>query len=237
MHGTMKIPPGLFVTGTDTEVGKTYVASQMARALRAEHRRVGVYKPAASGCRRLADDWVADDALALWEAAGRPGELEQVCPQRFGPTLAPHLAAEAEGRQLDEQLLFAGLGFWSATSEVLVVEGAGGLLSPLGPRLLVADLAAAFGFPLVIVARDELGAINQVLLAARAAQSWPTPLRVAAVVLNRPRIAVADASLATNQIELQRRLNSCPVTLLEHGQDTCQPPLDWFALAAHPGGR
>src|SRR5262245_31815150 len=92
---------GFFVTGTDTGVDKTHVAAMMARALLAAGKRVGVYKPVASGCRNVEGELVCDDALALWEAAGRPGELSRVCPQRFVPALAPHLAARAEGREVD----------------------------------------------------------------------------------------------------------------------------------------
>src|SRR6202023_432863 len=75
--------PGLFITGTGTGVGKSYVAQLIARQLVAEGRRVGVYKPVASGCRPQAGVLVSDDALVLWEAARKPGELERVCPQRF----------------------------------------------------------------------------------------------------------------------------------------------------------
>jgi len=155
--------PGLFFTGTDTGVGKTYVAGLVARALRAAGQRVGVYKPAASGCRREGGELVSDDALVLWEAAGQPGTLECVCPQRFAAPLAPHLAARAEGRQLDPDLLRRGLDYWQAASDVILVEGAGGLLSPLGDDQYVADLAHDFGFPLVIVSRNALGTINHTL--------------------------------------------------------------------------
>src|SRR4051812_19611842 len=74
---------GLFVIGTDTAVGKTFVAARIAAALARTGIRVGVYKPAASGCRRMGRTLVSDDAVALWEAAGRPGDLKAVCPQRF----------------------------------------------------------------------------------------------------------------------------------------------------------
>ena len=81
---------GLFITGVGTEVGKTFVAATIARRLVADGLRVGVYKPVASGCSRREGRLVADDAVALWEAAGRPGTLEEVCPQRFAAPLAPH---------------------------------------------------------------------------------------------------------------------------------------------------
>ncbi len=162
--------PGLFITGTDTAVGKTYVAALIARWLAACGRRVGVYKPAASGCTREAQDrLVSDDAVTLWEAAGQPGNLERVCPQRFAAPLAPHLAARAEGREIDARLLRSGLDYWRARSDIVLVEGAGGLMSPLGDGEYVADLARDLGFPLIVVSRNILGTINatlQTLIAA-----------------------------------------------------------------------
>ena len=155
--------PGLFITGTDTGVGKTYVGALIARSLTADGRRVGVYKPAASGCRRENGQLVSDDAVALWNAAGRPGDLDRVCPQRFAAALAPHLAARDEGTQIDADRLREGLEYWRRRSEVVVVEGAGGLMSPLGDDDYVAGLAKDFGFPLVVVARNALGTINQTL--------------------------------------------------------------------------
>jgi len=164
--------PGLFITGTDTEVGKTYVAALIARSLRAAGRRVGVYKPAASGCREVEGELAADDAVLLWEAAGRPGELDRVCPQRFRAALAPHLAAREEGKELDPDLLRTGIEYWRARSDVVVVEGAGGLMSPLGDDEYVADLANDLGFPLVIVARNSLGTINHTLQTLIAAATF-----------------------------------------------------------------
>ena len=155
---------GLFITGTDTGVGKTYVAALVARALAAEGRRVGVYKPVASGCRRQGDRLVSDDALSLWEAAGRPGELERVCPQRFAAPLAPHLAARAEDARVDEEQLRRGLDYWIERSDIVIVEGVGGLMSPLTDDEYVADLAYEFGYPLVVVAQclggDQSNAAN-----------------------------------------------------------------------------
>ena len=139
------------------------MAALIAPRLAAEGRKVGVYKPAASGCRRQDGVLVSDDAVALWNAAGRPGELERVCPQRFAAPLAPHLAALAEGRRLDADLLREGLEYWRERSEIILVEGAGGLMSPLGEDEYVADLAEEFGFPLVVVSRNVLGTINQTL--------------------------------------------------------------------------
>src|SRR5262245_10809292 len=145
---------GLFITGTGTGVGKTYVAALIARALAASGKRVGVYKPAASGCEKRGGQLVSKDAEALWEAAGRPGTLEQVCPQLFGAALAPHLAARAEGREVDATLLRTGIRFWQEASDIVLVEGVGGLMSPVSEEDYNADLAAEFGYPLVVVAAN-----------------------------------------------------------------------------------
>src|SRR5947209_8089340 len=99
------MPVGLFIIGNDTGVGKTYVGALIARALAAAGHSVGVYKPVASGCREQPGQLVSDDALALWDAAGRPGDLARVCPQRFAAPLAPHLAARCEGKRIDSNLL------------------------------------------------------------------------------------------------------------------------------------
>ena len=114
---------GLFVVGTDTAVGKTFVASRIVAALARSGIRVGVYKPAASGCRRVGRSLISDDAVALWDAAGRPGELKAVCPQRFAAPLAPHLAAKEERKEIDSKLLRHGIDYWRQRSDVVIVEG------------------------------------------------------------------------------------------------------------------
>jgi dethiobiotin synthetase len=113
---------------------------------------------------------VADDALALWEAAGRPRTLAEVCPQRFLEPLAPPEAAAAEGKIVDIELLRSGSTCWEQNVDVLIVEGAGGLLSPLADGLLNIDLVKQFsGSMLLIVTADRLGAIHQTLATCAAA--------------------------------------------------------------------
>jgi dethiobiotin synthetase len=217
---------GLFITGTDTDVG-----SLIARQLRAAGHRVGVYKPVASGCREEHGEIVADDALALWQAAGSPGELQRVCPQRFLAPLAPHLAARAEGRQLDEALLLGGLDYWCERSDIVVVEGAGGLLSPLGDDLYVADLARECGFPLVIVARNTLGAINQTLQTLIAAATFRQGLPVAGVVLNSRDEQPHDLSRAGNRDEISRRALAPVLACVDHGGLGFVDDVDWLSVA------
>jgi dethiobiotin synthetase len=221
---------GLFVTGTDTEIGKTYVGALIAKALREAGHRVGVYKPAASGCVRKRT-LVSEDARTLWEAAGKPGPLDRVCPQRFLTPVAPHLAARAESKELDARLLRTGIEYWLERSEIVLVEGAGGLMSPMGDKDFVADLAYDFGFPLIVVAPNVLGMINHTLQTLITAATFRDGLEVAGIVLNHPRRSKNDASLATNREELAARC--VPPILAEvhwRGKDF-DSAVDWFELA------
>lgn len=222
---------GIFVTGTGTEVGKTHVAVAIARSLVAGGRRVGIYKPAASGCRLVEGSLQSDDAVAMWEAAGKPGELDRVCPQRFAAPLAPHLAAAVEGLKVDADLLRSGLDYWADRSEIVIVEGAGGLLSPITDDEYVADLAADFGFPLVVVAANKLGTIHDTLATLVVAATFREGLDVAGVVLNRATADPLDESCRTNFEQLHQRC--VPAVLAEVGwQDRDSlAAIDWYALA------
>jgi dethiobiotin synthetase len=223
--------PGLFIAGTNTEVGKTHVAAMIARDLVASGRRVGVYKPAASGCRQAAEGLIADDALALWQAAGQPLTLEQVCPQRFLAPLAPPRAALAEGRRVDAQLLRTGLEPWVAASEIVIVEGAGGLMSPLSDVDYNIDLAAALGFPLVIVAANELGVINATLQTLITARARSPKLPIAGIVLNQATQRPDDASLASNAEELAARCDAPLLAIISYRGRSFGQSVDWFDLA------
>lgn len=234
---------GLFITGTGTGVGKTYVAALIARQLAQAGRRVGVYKPVASGCELRDDRLVSPDALALWEAAGRPGTIQQVCPQRFAAPLAPHLAARDEGKRVDGALLRAGLECWNDSSEIVLVEGAGGLMSPVSDDDYNADLAAEFGYPLVVVSANVLGTINatlQTLITAstfcraeREGEDAARPgaeLFVAGIVLNSPQPRGDDASADSNSDELARRCVPPLLAVVEH-RGTIEEEVDWWELA------
>jgi dethiobiotin synthetase len=170
---------GLFVTATDTGVGKTVVAAAILAALRARGERVAAFKPVLTGTDEPVDpDWPPDDAL-LAAAAGM--RAEDVAPARFGPPVSPHLAAQLAGRPLDPAALRAAFARRAAQAGVVVAEGVGGLLVPLAPDYLLRDLARDLALPLVIAARPGLGTINHTLLTLAAARS--AQLRVAGVVL------------------------------------------------------
>ncbi|HQU41841.1 MAG: dethiobiotin synthase [Planctomycetia bacterium 21-64-5] len=223
--------PGLFVSGTGTGVGKTYVAAMICCALLSEGRRVGVYKPVASGCRREGDGLISDDALELWNAAGRPGSLDAVCPQCFAAPLAPHLAARAEGRQVDAELLRSGLDFWLDACDIVVVEGAGGFLSPVSDDEYVADLACDFGWPLIVVAPNRLGVIHDTLATLVVAATFREGLDVAGIVLNQPASAPLDASVASNYDELCRRAVPPLLANVSANAEQFDPHVDWWSLA------
>jgi dethiobiotin synthetase len=231
-NGAARACAGLFVVGTDTGVGKTVVAARIAAALRDRGISVGVYKPAASGCVRQKGRLVSTDAIALWEAAGRPGRLERVCPQCFAAPLAPHLAARQERKHIDSRRLRQGLDYWKRRSRIVIVEGAGGLMSPIGDSEYVADLAKAFGFPLIVVAPNRIGTINQTLQTLIAAETYGGGLRVAGIVLNDVLPPEhCDPSVLSNRLELELRCVPPVVAQLGYSAAQFDCEVDWLALA------
>lgn len=165
--------PALFVAGTDTGVGKSAVATALCRALAARGLRVGVFKPAETGC---ADPARPADALALIEASGCRAPLATVCPYRFREPLAPAVAARREGRAVDAAVLDARLAEIRAGHDLVVCEGAGGLLVPLAEGILSADWIGSADLPVLLVARLGLGTINHTLLSARYLRERGIPL-------------------------------------------------------------
>lgn len=170
--------PGVFVTGTSTEVGKTVVAAVIARTLAEEGKRVAVFKPAVTG---LEEEGETDHAL-LRRASGSSQSDEEIAPYRYGPPASPHLAAYLAGEEIDPDHLREAAREAAADADAIVCEGVGGLLVPLSPGYLVRDLAADLGYPLIVVASPGLGTINHTLLTLESARA--AGLEVAAVVLN-----------------------------------------------------
>jgi dethiobiotin synthetase len=166
---------GLFVTGTDTGVGKSVLAAAICAALAARGERVAAIKPVVTGLDEEPGDWPRDHEL-LAAAASAGQSPEEVAPYRFGPPVSPHWGAELAGMTLEP-------GRWRAPqgADAVVVEGVGGLLVPLTPGYLVRDLALDLGLPLVIAARAALGTINHTLLTLESART--AGLRVAGVVM------------------------------------------------------
>jgi dethiobiotin synthetase len=174
-------PRGIFVTGTDTGVGKTIVAATLARLLRMNGVSVGVMKPVTSGCHEEHGLLVSDDARLLCQAAGvEPSD--DVAPYRLREALAPSEAARIDGVRIDFSRIKDGFERLAASYEYVIVEGAGGLMVPLCGGLLVADLARELELPLLVVGRPGLGTINHTVLTCFAAQQLG--LQVAGVIIN-----------------------------------------------------
>ena len=166
---------GVFVTGTDTGVGKTVVAAAMCAALRGRGERVVAWKPVVTGVEEAGDP----DHELLARASGT--QPSAVAPFTFAPAVSPHLAAELAGSAIEPTELVASARAAADGAEILVIEGVGGLLVPLTLGFLVRDLAREVGLPLVIAARPGLGTINHTLLTVEAARA--VGLRVVGVVL------------------------------------------------------
>ncbi|SEO91238.1 dethiobiotin synthase [Aquisalimonas asiatica] len=161
---------GLFVTGTDTEVGKTVVGCSLLAGLNALGVSTAAMKPVASGCERTANGLRNEDALALMEVASVRHGYDRVNPVALEPAIAPHLAAIEAGITVDVPGLAAAARALAAEADLLLVEGAGGWRVPLTGSVGFADLAAALGYPVVLVVAVRLGCINHALLTAEAVQ-------------------------------------------------------------------
>lgn len=160
------------MTGTDTGVGKTVVSCALVRELAALGMDVGAMKPIETGVGPQGPL----DAQALQQAAGGGDPLELVCPERFALPAAPSVAARAEVRKVDVAAIVAAFQQLTARHELVVVEGAGGLLVPLDETLTMADLAATLELPLLVVSRGALGTLNHTRLTLEAARARSLPL-------------------------------------------------------------
>jgi len=166
----MKTTRGVFVTATDTEVGKTFVAAGLAKGLKDLGLDVGVMKPVASGGRRTKDGLVSDDALELAKAAQATDEPTLVNPVCLEAPLAPLVAARLEGSRVDLGAVWQAYETLAGRHDFLVVEGVGGLLVPIDEGATVLDLIAMLRLPALVVARPGLGTINHTLLTVRYAR-------------------------------------------------------------------
>lgn len=155
---------GLFITGTDTGVGKTLVACGLASALRELGSKIGVMKPAETGCQDIDGELFPQDAFYLKEASGSEEPLNRICPYRLSSPLAPSVAAEEAGIEIHFSLLSRLYKEMSRSNDLTLVEGAGGLLVPLHSRSTYADLVRRLELPVIVVVANRLGAINHTLL-------------------------------------------------------------------------
>jgi dethiobiotin synthetase len=194
---------GLFVTGTDTGVGKSVLAASVCAALAARGERVAAFKPVVTGLDDEPGEFGHDHELLA--AAANAGQApEDVAPYRFGPPLSPHLAAELAGERIEPARLLEA----ARAHEPLVCEGVGGLMVPITTGYLVRDLAVDIALPVVVAARTGLGTINHTLLTVEAART--AGLRVAGVVMTPwPE---EPAEIERSNRETIERLSRVPVS-------------------------
>jgi len=238
----MKRVRGIFVTGTDTGVGKTVVACALAAWCRRQGLDVGVMKPVATGGRRLEGRWVSDDAVRLARAAGTDDPWTLVNPVCFREPLAPWTAALRRRAPIRVARILEAFQTLGKRHEFLVVEGVGGLLVPLTARTTVADLAVRLRLPVLLVARPGLGTLNHTLLSLQCLRN--KRLRLIGILMNQseppPAGAMSRLASRTNP-EILRRIARAPMLgrlpfqrAWGNGGLANARLDDWFARAADP---
>ncbi|MGP8034328.1 MAG: dethiobiotin synthase [Steroidobacteraceae bacterium] len=200
----------LFVTGTDTGVGKTVVACALVRAFVARGERVAVMKPIASGAQRTPQGLRNADALALLEAANVPLTYPQVNPYCFEPAISPHIASEDVKIRIDTGTILANFLQLQGLSGRVVIEGAGGWLAPINERESMADLARALNAPAVMVVGLRLGCLNHAQLTRASIDAAGVPF--AGWIANRLEPAMERE--AENLATLERRLGEPALALV-----------------------
>jgi dethiobiotin synthetase len=208
---------GVFITGTDTGVGKTVVACALVRALRAQGARVAVMKPVASGALETPDGLRNADALALMEAAGGDAEAvyQDVNPYCFEPPVSPHIAAKEAGIDVDTNLIRQKYDALAARSDWVVVEGAGGWFAPINAHQTMADLAWALSIPALMVVGLRLGCLNHAQLTRLGVEAQGVTLLGWVASGVDPQMDRSEENLAA----LERLLGEPPLAVIPHSAD------------------
>ena len=204
---------GYFITGSDTDVGKTYIACELIRQLRNLGVHLETRKPVESGCRPgELGELTPSDALKLQSANDNSEPIDRVVRYRYRAALAPHRAARLEGGQLTTANLLQACEVVDS-SHLLIVEGAGGFYSPIAENGLNGDLASLLQLAVIIVVNDRIGAVNQALMSIRAVED--RHLNIAAIILNQ---VTAEADPEMNNIEDLQAHCSYPIFQCLHGE-------------------
>jgi dethiobiotin synthetase len=193
----------IFVTGTDTEVGKTRISVGIIHKLVAQGYKVAAMKPVASGCEVTVDGLRNEDALALMAASNVDLPYELVNPYAFKPAIAPHIAAQQVGIDIDFEIIQKNYDLIQQQADLVVVEGAGGWLVPLNNTTTMADLAKQLKLDVVLVVGIRLGCINHALLTATAIQQSGLEFK----------------GWVANDLESSLQLNEMLATLKQHIQE------------------
>jgi dethiobiotin synthetase len=222
---------GLFVTGTDTGVGKTTIAAGMVRALRRRGRHVRVCKPVATGAQCTDGRCISADTVTLAQAAGQENALDEVTPWVFPEPVAPPVAARFHGVTLEVEAMVQAVRRVDRPDAIVIVEGVGGLLCPIADKATVADLAIALQLPLIVVARRALGTLNHTLLTLEIARQ--RRLRVVGVVVNETE-PCRDLAAETNVEELRRCIEVPLLAVVLFGADAASvlAGVEWERLTS-----
>jgi dethiobiotin synthetase len=194
--------PGLLITGTDTGIGKTLIAGAIAANLRKQGLRVGVLKPAASGCVKRREGLVSEDAEFLAHCADSPHPLDIIAPQRFAEPLAPAISAQRLGVSLDWDAIQRSMTMITRDSDIVIVEGVGGIMVPMDAKHTMLDVAQWLKIPAIVVARPNLGTINHTLLTVDALRD--AKLNVPGVVVNRYPAEMPGVAEETNPRAIEK---------------------------------
>ena len=207
-----------FIIGTDTNVGKTYVASALVRHfVQLDFQTVGM-KPIASGCEiNKNGELINEDVLALNQVSNVKAPLDLINPYRYAPAIAPHIAAHQVGSAISLDVISMAYKRLTALAEVVIVEGAGGFLVPLNETETLADLALLLNIPIILVVGIRLGSINHALLTVDAIKA--RGLKLAGWVANQidPQLAVFEENLAS----LQQRITAPCLSVVAWQSDVC----------------
>jgi len=223
---------GLFVTGTDTGVGKTHVSAGIAAALKYRGVDVGVMKPAETGCRIRAGQLMPRDALLLMKSACVKDPLSLVNPFRFRKPLAPSVAAERDGKKIDPDKILNAFYALRERHDFMIVEGAGGIMVPLTGQYTYLDLAHTMGLPVLIVARPGLGTINHTLLTVAALKG--RKIAIAGIVINYAMDSKPGLAEETSPAVIEKISGIRIVGIIQHGSSyfesllnkiTCRGPM------------
>ncbi len=199
----------VFITGTDTGVGKTYVAVKLMQQYIAQGHKVIGMKPIAAGCEMIDGIWQNEDVAKLMAASNVQAPREWVNPYCFDEPIAPHIAAAKHGVQIDMAKIQQAYENLKSLADIVVVEGAGGLLVPIDDRCTMADIALALNLPVIMVVSIKLGCLNHALLTVEALKA--RQIRLSGWVAN----IIAPLEYAWQNIEsLQERLHMQPLNLV-----------------------
>ena len=199
---------GFFITGTDTGIGKTFVAIGLIKAMKDQGLAVCPMKPAETGCRVSKGQLVPEDTIKLIKASGVDEPIDLINPYRLRKPLAPSVAAEMEGINLKKRVILDAYKKLAKKYEVLIVEGAGGIMVPLYKRYLFLDLIKELDLPLIIVAKPGLGTINHSLLTIEAARI--KGIKISGLIFNHADRTETDMSQKTNP-DVISRVGKVPV--------------------------